>query len=126
MNVPEDLKYSETHEWVRLEGGQARVGITDHAQAELTDVVYVELPKIGAKVQAKAPAAVVESVKAAGDIYSPVTGTVVAVNEALENNPALVNTDPHGEGWIFLVALDAPEELAQLKDAAEYRALIGE
>ena len=126
MNVPEDLKYSETHEWVRLEEGQARVGITDHAQAELTDVVYVELPKIGAKVQAKAPAAVVESVKAAGDIYSPVTGTVVAVNEALENNPALVNTDPHGEGWIFLVALDAPEELAQLKDAAEYRALIGE
>ena len=126
MNVPEDLKYSETHEWVRLEEGQARVGITDHAQAELTDVVYVELPKIGAKVQAKAPAAVVESVKAAGDIYSPVTGTVVAVNEALENNPALVNTDPHGEGWIFLVALDAPEELAHLKNAAEYRALIGE
>ena len=126
MNVPDDLKYSETHEWVRLEDGQARVGITDHAQAELTDVVYVELPKIGAKVQAKAPAAVVESVKAAGDIYSPVTGTVVAVNEALENNPALVNTDPHGEGWIFLVALDAPEEVAQLLDAAQYRALIGE
>ena len=126
MNVPDNLKYSETHEWVRLEGGQARVGITDHAQAELTDVVYVELPKIGAKVQAKAAAAVVESVKAAGDIYSPVTGTVVAVNEALENNPALVNTDPHGEGWIFLVALDAPEEVAQLLDAAQYRALIGE
>jgi len=126
MNVPDDLKYTETHEWVRLEDGQARVGITDHAQAELTDVVYVELPKIGAKVQAKAPAAVVESVKAAGDIYSPVTGTVVAVNEALENNPALVNTDPHGEGWIFLVALDAPEEVAQLKDAAAYRTLIGE
>ena len=125
MNVPEDLKYSETHEWVRLENGQARVGITDHAQAELTDVVYVELPKIGAKVQAKAPAAVVESVKAAGDIYSPVSGTVVAVNEALENNPALVNTDPHGEGWIFLVALDAPEEVAQLHDAAAYRTLIG-
>jgi len=126
MNVPDDLKYSETHEWVRLEDGQARVGITDHAQAELTDVVYVELPKIGAKVQAKTPAAVVESVKAAGDIYSPVTGTVVAVNGALENNPALVNTDPHGEGWIFVVALDAPEEVAQLKDAAEYQALIGE
>jgi len=126
MNVPDDLKYSETHEWVRLEEGQARVGITDHAQAELTDVVYVELPKIGAKVQAKTAAAVVESVKAAGDIYSPVTGTVVAVNEALENNPALVNTDPHGEGWIFLVALDAPEEVAQLKTAAEYRTLIGE
>ena len=126
MNIPTDLKYTETHEWVRLEEGQARVGITDHAQAELTDVVYVEPPKVGAKVQAKAPAAVVESVKAAGDIYSPVTGTVVAVYEALENNPALVNTDPHGEGWIFLVALDAPEELAQLKNAAEYQAMIGE
>jgi len=126
MNIPEDLKYSETHEWVRLEDGKARVGLTEHAQAELTDVVYVEPPKVGAKVQAKAPAAVVESVKAAGDIYSPVTGTVVAVNEALENNPALVNTDPHGEGWIFLVTLDHPEELAQLKSAAEYRAMIGE
>jgi len=126
MNIPDDLKYTETHEWVRLEDGQARVGITDHAQAELTDVVYVELPKIGAKVQAKAAAAVVESVKAAGDIYSPVSGTVVAINEALENNPALVNTDPHGEGWLFVVALDAPEELAQLKDAAGYQALIGE
>jgi len=126
MNVPDDLKYSETHEWVRLENGQARVGITDHAQAELTDVVYVELPKIGAKLQAKSPAAVVESVKAAGDIYSPVTGTVVAVNEALADNPALVNTDPHGEGWLFLVALDALEEVAQLKDAAAYRTLIGE
>jgi len=125
MNVPEDLKYSETHEWARLEDGQARIGITDHAQEELTDVVYVELPKIGAKVQAKAAAAVVESVKAAGDIYSPVSGTVVAVNEALENNPALVNTDPYGEGWLFLVALDAPEEIAQLKDAAAYRQLIG-
>lgn len=126
MNVPEDLKYTETHEWVRVEGTNARVGVTDHAQAELTDVVYVELPKIGAKVQAKAPAAVVESVKAAGDIYAPVTGTVVEVNEALENSPALVNTDPHGEGWIFVVALDDPEEVSQLKTAAEYRALIGE
>lgn len=125
MNVPDDLKYTETHEWVRLEEGQARVGITDHAQAELTDVVYVELPKVGAKVQAKAAAAVVESVKAAGDIYSPVTGTVVAVNEALENSPALVNTDPYGDGWLFVVALDAPDELAQLKSAAEYAALIG-
>jgi len=126
MNVPEDLKYTETHEWVRIEDGQARIGVTDHAQAELTDVVYVELPKIGAKLEAKASAAIVESVKAAGDIYSPVTGTVVAVNEELENNPALVNTDPHGEGWLYIVTLDKPEELAQLKDAAQYRALIGE
>ena len=126
MNVPDDLKYTETHEWVRVQDGQARVGVTDHAQAELTDVVYVELPKIGTKLEAKAAAAIVESVKAAGDIYAPITGTVVAVNEELENNPALVNTDPHGEGWIFVVALDAPEEVAQLKDAAAYRALLGE
>ena len=121
MNVPDDLKYSETHEWIRLEGANGRVGITDHAQAELTDIVYVELPKIGAKVQAKAPAAVVESVKAAGDIYSPVTGTVVEVNTALEANPALVNTDPFNEGWIFMVALENPDELAGLKDPAAYR-----
>lgn len=126
MNVPDDLKYTETHEWVRVQDGQARIGVTDHAQAELTDVVYVELPKIGAKVEAKTAAAIVESVKAAGDIYAPVTGTVIAVNEELENNPALVNTDPHGEGWLFIVTLDKPEELEQLKDAAQYRALIGE
>lgn len=126
MNVPDDLKYTETHEWVRIEGGNARIGVTDHAQAELTDVVYVELPKVGAKVEAKAAAAVVESVKAAGDIYSPLTGTVVAVNEALENSPALVNTDPYGEGWLFVVALEIPDEVAHLKDAAEYRALTGE
>jgi len=126
MNVPDDLKYTETHEWVRLEGGNARVGVTDHAQAELTDVVYVELPKVGAKVEAKAAAAVVESVKAAGDIYSPLTGTVVAVNEALENSPALVNTDPYGEGWLFVIAPEVPDEAGQLKDAAEYRTLTGE
>ncbi len=126
MNVPDDLKYTETHEWIRLEGGNARVGVTDHAQAELTDVVYVELPKVGAKVEAKAAAAVVESVKAAGDIYAPLTGTVVAVNEALENDPAFVNTDPYGEGWLFVIAPEAPDEVAQLKDAAAYRALTGE
>jgi len=126
MNVPDDLKYTETHEWVRVQDGQARVGVTDHAQAELTDVVYVELPKIGTKLEAKAAAAIVESVKAAGDIYAPITGTVVAVNEELENNPALVNTDPHGAGWLFIVTLDQPEELAQLKDAAQYREFLGE
>jgi glycine cleavage system H protein len=126
MNVPDDLKYTETHEWVRVQDGQARVGVTDHAQAELTDVVYVELPKIGTKLEAKAAAAIVESVKAAGDIYAPVTGTVVAVNEELENNPALVNTDPHGEGWLFILTLDQPGELAQLKDAAQYREFLGE
>lgn len=125
MNVPEDLKYTETHEWLRIEGDLARVGVTDHAQEELTDVVFVELPKVGDTVKAHAAAAVVESVKAAGDIYSPVTGTVVSVNETLTDNPALVNTDPYGEGWLFAVKLDAPEEVAGLKDAAAYSALIG-
>ena len=125
MNVPDDLYYAESHEWVRVEGENARVGITDHAQAELTDVVYVELPKVGATAEAKAQIAVVESVKAASDIYAPVKGTVVEVNKALEGNPALINTDPFGEGWIFVLKMDAPEQVKQLKDAAGYRAAIG-
>lgn len=125
MNVPDDLFYTESHEWVRVEGENARVGITDHAQAELTDVVFVELPKVGAKAQAKGQIAVVESVKAASDIYAPVAGTVVEVNKALEGNPALINTDPFGEGWIFVLKMDSPDDVKQLKDAAGYRAAIG-
>jgi glycine cleavage system H protein len=125
MNVPDDLFYTESHEWVRVEGENARVGITDHAQAELTDVVYVELPKLGAKAEAKGQIAVVESVKAASDIYAPVAGTVVEANKALEGNPALINTDPFGEGWIFVLKMDSPDAVKQLKDAAGYRSAIG-
>jgi glycine cleavage system H protein len=125
MNVPDDLYYAESHEWVRVEGENARVGITDHAQAELTDVVYVELPKVGAKATAKGQIAVVESVKAASDIYAPVSGTIVETNKALEGNPALINTDPFGEGWIFVLKMDDPGQVKQLKDAAGYRAAIG-
>ena len=125
MNVPDDLYYTESHEWVRVEGENARVGITDHAQAELTDVVYVELPKVGATAEAKGQIAVVESVKAASDIYAPIKGTVVEANKALEGNPALINTDPFGEGWIFVLKMAAPDEVKQLKDAAGYRAAIG-
>ena len=125
MNVPDDLRYAESHEWVRVEGENARVGITDHAQAELTDVVYVELPKVGAKATAKGQVAVVESVKAASDIYAPVSGTVIEVNKTLEGNPALVNTDAFGEGWIFVLKMESPDEVKQLKDAAAYRAQIG-
>ena len=125
MNVPEDLFYTESHEWVRPEGENARVGITDHAQAELTDVVYVELPKIGATADARGQIAVVESVKAASDIYAPIKGTVVEVNKALEGNPALINTDPFGEGWIFVLKMDAPDDVKELKDAAAYRKAIG-
>ena len=125
MNVPDDLFYTESHEWIRPEGGNARVGITDHAQAELTDVVYVELPIVGAQTEAGGQIAVVESVKAASDIYAPIKGTIVEVNRALENNPALINTDPFGEGWIFVLKMDSPGDVNQLKDAAAYRNAIG-
>ncbi|MCA1658481.1 MAG: glycine cleavage system protein GcvH [Verrucomicrobiaceae bacterium] len=125
MNVPDNLYYTESHEWVRPEGENARVGITDHAQAELTDVVFVELPKVGAKAEARGQIAVVESVKAASDIYAPIKGMVVEVNKALEGNPALINTDPFGEGWIFVLKMDSPDDVRQLKDAAAYKKQIG-
>ncbi|MBV8098305.1 MAG: glycine cleavage system protein GcvH [Verrucomicrobia bacterium] len=125
MLVPEDLKYAETHEWVRIDKTIGTVGITDHAQAELTDIVFVELPKVGAKVTAKQQAAVVESVKAASDIYSPVSGEVTEVNSELESSPALVNTAPYAEGWLFKVQLEEGVDLPELKDAAAYRAQIG-
>jgi glycine cleavage system H protein len=125
MLVPEDLRYAETHEWIRPEGATGIVGITDHAQAELTDVVYVELPQVGAVLEAHKAVAVVESVKAASDIYSPVGGEVVAVNSELESNPALVNTDPYGAGWLFKVKVSNPAEISSLKTAADYRIQIG-
>jgi glycine cleavage system H protein len=124
MNVPEHLQYTETHEWLRLDGETATVGITDHAQAELTDIVYVELPKPGAALTAGQPAAVVESVKAASDIYSPIGGAVVEVNTALEADPGLVNRDPYGEGWLFRLRIEAGEQIENLKEAAQYRDLI--
>jgi glycine cleavage system H protein len=125
MLVPDDLRYAETHEWLRLEGALGTVGITDHAQAELTDIVYVELPQIGVQFEARKAAAVVESVKAASDIYSPVSGEVVEINHELESNPALVNTDPYKTGWLFKLKLSNPEEVSSLKTAAEYTAQIG-
>ena len=125
MNVPEDLQYAATHEWLRLDGESGTVGITDHAQAELTDVVYVELPKVGAQANAGEQICVVESVKAASDIYSPISGTVTAVNDALAANPALLNTDPFGEGWIFKIKIEAGEDIEHLKSPAQYRAQLG-
>lgn len=126
MNAPEDLRYAETHEWVRQEDAStAVVGITDHAQQELTDIVFVELPKVGTQVHAKQTVAVVESVKAASDIYAPVAGTILEVNSALEADPGLVNREPFGAGWLFKLKLSAPEEVAYLKDAAAYRQQIG-
>ena len=125
MNVPDDLLYTDSHEWIKREGGNVRVGITDHAQAELTDVVYVELPKADREANAREAIAVVESVKAASDIYAPVKGKVVETNKALESNPALINTDAYGQGWIFVLKIDNSDDLKQLKDAAAYRKQIG-
>jgi glycine cleavage system H protein len=125
MNVPDDLLYTKNHEWIRREGENIRVGITDHAQAELTDVVFVELPKVGTPAEAQAPIAVVESVKAASDIYAPVKGTVVEANDALTNNPALINTDPFGQGWIFALKIDNADDLKNLQSAQAYKDQIG-
>lgn len=124
-NVPADLRYAKSHEWVRVEGDTAIVGITDHAQHELTDVVFVELPAVGRQVKASEACAVVESVKTASDIYAPVSGEVVAVNAAAVTNPALVNSDPFGEGWFFKLKLSKPAEVVALLNAAAYRAQIG-
>jgi len=125
MNVPDDLLYTETHEWIKREGDSIRVGITDHAQSELTDVVYVELPKMDRAANAREAIAVVESVKAASDIYAPVKGKVVEINKALEADPGLINREPFGQGWLFVLKVDSPADLAKLKDAAAYRQQIG-
>ena len=125
MNVPDDLKYADTHEWIRVDGDTGVVGITDHAQNELTDIVYVDPPKVGTLVAAGQPAAVVESVKAASDIYSPVDGEVFEVNASLSTEPALVNTSPYENGWLYKMRLSNPSQLATLKSPDEYRTQIG-
>ena len=125
MIIPDDLLYTESHEWIKREGDNIRVGITDHAQSELTDVVYVELPKIERQANAKEPIAVVESVKAASDIYAPVKGTIVEANKALEADPGLINREPYGQGWIFVLKVENPDDLKNLKDASAYTAQIG-
>lgn len=125
MSVPQNLKYAKSHEWVRVEGDIAVVGITDHAQHELTDIVYVELPEVGARVEATKECAVVESVKAASDIYSPVTGDIVAVNEELTSAPELLNQDPHAKGWMFKVKMSDPAELGELLSPGDYSSHIG-
>lgn len=126
MNVPDNFKYADSHEWILTEGDTGTVGITDHAQNELTDIVYVEPPKMGATVTAGQPAAVVESVKAASDIYAPVDGEVIEINEALASDPALVNTSPHQDGWLFKVRLTNPAQLDSLRSPDEYRTQIGQ
>jgi glycine cleavage system H protein len=124
MSSPTDLRYATSHEWVRLEGDIATVGISDHAQEELTDVVFVELPALGRSVDVGDPTAVVESVKAASDIYAPIAGEVVEVNPQVENDPSLVNTDPYGKGWIFKLKVKSPADVETLLDSAAYEAHI--
>ena len=124
MNTPTDLRYANSHEWVRLEGDIATVGISDHAQEELTDVVFVELPAVGRSVDAGDPTAVVESVKAASDIYAPIGGEIVEVNPDVEADPSLVNSYPYGKGWIFKLKVKNTGDIASLLDAAAYAAHI--
>ena len=124
--VPSDLKYAKSHEWVRVTGDVATVGITDHAQHELTDIVFVELPAVGRKVKAGEACAVVESVKTASDIYSPVSGEVVAINQAVVDKPETANSEPYGGGWFYQVKLAQPGELAGLLGPADYASQIGQ
>jgi glycine cleavage system H protein len=122
--VDEKLRYAKTHEWVRVEGAEAVIGISDYAQDKLSDVVFVELPALGAALAAGKACLVIESVKAAEEVFAPVSGTVTARNENLEKSPELVNTDPFGEGWLLRVKLAAPAEVEGLMNGAAYRKLL--
>jgi len=124
-NIPSDLKYAKSHEWVRVSGDVATIGISDHAQHELTDVVFVELPAVNRQLKVGESCAVVESVKTASDIYAPVSGQVTEVNKAVVDNPALANTEPYGGGWFFKVKLSQPAELGALLTPEQYKAQIG-
>ena len=127
MSVPDDLKYSSSHEWVRDDGnGQVTIGITDFAQEKMTELVFVELPDVDREVSAGDEVAVVESVKSASDIYVPVSGAIVEVNSAVEDDPALVNSKPYTDGWLFRVRMTDAEELNALMDAGAYAESIGE
>jgi glycine cleavage system H protein len=123
-NIPENLKYTKEHEWARIEGTRVVVGVTQHAQEALGDVVYVELPKVGSTVTLGKQFGVIESTKAVSDLYSPLSGKVVKVNDALTDNPQTVNSDPYGAGWIIEIELSDSKELAGLMDAAAYGELL--
>ncbi|MEY2437762.1 MAG: glycine cleavage system protein [Acidimicrobiaceae bacterium] len=124
MNVPDDLRYSKDHEWARREGDRVRIGVTDYAQDALGDVVFVQVPDVGATVALGESFSEVESTKSVSDIYAPVTGTIVEVNAELADAPQRLNEDPYGEGWLCVLSLDDPSQLDQLMDADAYRALI--
>jgi glycine cleavage system H protein len=122
--IPSDLKYTKSHEWVHVSGNTATVGITDHAQHELTDIVFIELPDVGKNVKSGDDCAVVESVKTASDIYSPVSGEVLETNKSIVDDPASVNSDPYDSGWFFKIKLSNPAELNALLSPAQYKAQI--
>jgi len=121
MYNQENCKFNKSHEWAFIEGDTATVGISDHAQHEISDIVFVELPKVGAKVEAGKRAAVIESVKSASDLYAPVSGEVIAVNDALSSEPALINRAPHGDGWIFKIKMSNPAEANNLLSFEDYK-----
>ena len=125
MSYPEDLRYTKEHEWVRIAGDVGTIGITDHAQKELGDIVYVDLPKVGAHIELGKSLGSVESVKAVSDIYSPVSGEVTEVNESLAQAPEKLNQDPHGAAWLIKLRLSAPNEAKGLLSAADYQAYVG-
>jgi glycine cleavage system H protein len=125
MNIPADLSYTEDHEWVRFDGETAVIGITDYAQDSLGDVVYIELPEVGTTLDQGRTFGVVESVKAASDLFAPLSGEVIEINPALEGQPELVNSDPYGEGWMVRVRVSMPDEKAKLLDPARYREITG-
>jgi glycine cleavage system H protein len=124
MQIPEDLRYSKDHEWIRVEDDKVRIGITDYAQDALGDVVFVDLPEVGAAVEAAASISEVESTKSVSDIYAPVSGTIAEVNADLGDAPERLNEDPYGEGWICVITLDDPAQLESLLSAADYRELV--
>ena len=124
MNIPENLKYTASHEWVSIKDGVATIGITNHAQEELSELVYIELPEQGKQVAKGDPVAVVESVKAASDIYAPLGGEIIEINQDLANDPATVNRDPHGEGWMLRIKVESESEVDTLLDAGAYEGTI--
>jgi glycine cleavage system H protein len=123
--IPEDLKYTDEHEWLRIEGDTAVVGITDYAQHELGDIVYIELPSVGKKAEVRKPFGVVEAVKTVSDIFAPVSGEIVAVNEALSTDASIVNKEPYGQGWMIKIKMSNPADAGSLLGPAEYKKLVG-
>ena len=125
MNIPADLKYTKDHEWIRIEGSEATIGITDFAQNELGDIVYVDIPTVGEEVSREAIFGTVEAVKTVSDLFMPLSGTVNAANTSIDQNPESVNKDPYGTGWMIKITVSNPEEIGQLLDAEAYKSLIG-